>query len=61
MLPADVSWGDNPNGPGPRWRWRRPRPCPPGAWRTHWPCSSPAAKCMIMIGGREVDGQRGRC
>lgn len=59
MLPADVSWGDNPNGPE-------------GAVEVATPASVPASRvddavsklqsgknCMILIGGREVDSQRG--
>ncbi|MCB1675764.1 MAG: acetolactate synthase large subunit [Halioglobus sp.] len=59
ILPADVSWGDNPNGPE-------------GPVAADPPVAVPAERvneaiarlrsgknCMIMIGGREVDTQRG--
>jgi len=59
MLPADVSWGDNSNGPE-------------GAVTVAPPASVPASliddavarlqsgkNCMLMIGGREVDSNRG--
>ncbi|RLA45485.1 MAG: acetolactate synthase large subunit [Gammaproteobacteria bacterium] len=59
MLPADVSWGDNPGGAE-------------GAVEIAPPASVPASRvddavgklksgknCMILIGGREVDIQRG--
>ena len=59
MLPADVSWGDNPNGAE-------------GAVEAALPAAVPAARVdeavarlkssknsMIMIGGKEVDSQRG--
>ena len=59
MLPADVSWGDNSNGPE-------------GAVAVAPATSVPASRideavtrlqsgkhCMLMIGGREVDSNRG--
>ena len=59
MLPADVSWGDNPNGPEAAVAVASPAAVPAGRVQDALAMLKSGRKCMIMIGGREVDGQRG--
>ncbi|MEJ2530628.1 MAG: acetolactate synthase large subunit [Halioglobus sp.] len=59
MLPADVSWSDNPDGEeGPV---SLPGPTPVPAERLEEAVTRlrSGGNCMIMIGGREIDSQRG--
>ncbi len=59
MLPADVSWGDNSNGAeGPVTVAPADR-VPESRIEEAVAKLQSGANCMIMIGGREVDAQRG--
>ncbi len=59
ILPADVSWGDNPNGPGPGVV-LEPLPCVPQSRIDEAVVLlRSGASCMVMIGGREIDAQQG--
>ena len=59
MLPADVSWGDNPNGPEPAAAVAPPAAVPAERLEEAIKMLKSGEKCMIMIGGREIDCQRG--
>ena len=59
MLPADVSWGDNPNGPESAVARAVPAPGPASRVQDALARLRSGGKCMIMIGGREIDSQRG--
>jgi acetolactate synthase-1/2/3 large subunit len=59
MLPADVSWGDNPNGAEGAVDVAPPAPVPASRVGEAVAKLKAAKNCMIMIGGREVDAQRG--
>ncbi|MDH4041269.1 MAG: acetolactate synthase large subunit [Gammaproteobacteria bacterium] len=59
MLPADVSWGDNPNGPEGKVAVAPPAPVPAGRVDEALALLKSGARCMVMIGGREVDSERG--
>jgi acetolactate synthase-1/2/3 large subunit len=59
MLPADVSWGSNPNGPEGAVAVAPPAAVPAERVKTALGMLKSGSNCMIMIGGREVDSQRG--
>jgi acetolactate synthase-1/2/3 large subunit len=59
MLPADVSWGDNPNGAEAAVTVAPPAPVPASRVGQALAMLKSGDKCMLMIGGREVDSQRG--
>ncbi|MEZ5501153.1 MAG: acetolactate synthase large subunit [Halioglobus sp.] len=59
MLPADVSWGDNPNGAEPAAPVAPPVPVPSSRIDDAVARLTAGRRCMVMIGGREVDLQRG--
>jgi len=59
MLPADVSWGDNPNGPEARVAIEPPAVVPASRVDEAVARLKSGGNCMIMVGGREVDSQRG--
>lgn len=59
MLPADVSWGNNPNGPEGAVAPTRPAPVPSERIQRALDMLKSDANCMIMVGGREIDSQRG--
>ncbi len=59
MLPADVSWGDNKNGAEGAVEVASPARVPAGRIQEAVAKLRSGASCMIMIGGREVDAQRG--
>lgn len=59
MLPADVSWGDNPNGPEAAVEIAGPAPVPESRVDEVVARLKSGANCMIMIGGREVSSQAG--
>ncbi len=59
MLPADVSWGDNPNGPEGRVAVAPPAVVPAARLQQALALLQSGARCMVMIGGREIDGGRG--
>jgi acetolactate synthase-1/2/3 large subunit len=59
MLPADVSWGDNPNGAEAAVDIAPPLEVPASRIDTAVASLTSGKKCMLMIGGREVDLQRG--
>ena len=59
MLPADVSWGDNSNGPEGCCDCRARRPVPASRIDEAVARLQSGKNCMLMIGGREVDSNRG--
>jgi acetolactate synthase-1/2/3 large subunit len=59
MLPADVSWGDNPNGPEPAGPTPTATAVPQDRVEEAITRLRSGKNCMIMIGGREIDDQRG--
>ena len=59
MLPADVSWGNNPNGPEDAVAVTAPAPVPASRVDEALARLKAGRQSMIMIGGREVDSQRG--
>tara|TARA_R110002049_G_scaffold221643_9_gene393107 strand:+ start:871 stop:2430 length:1560 start_codon:yes stop_codon:yes gene_type:complete len=59
MLPADVSWGDNPNGAEAAIAIAAPTPVPDSRIDEAVAKLTSGKNCMLMIGGREVDQQRG--
>lgn len=59
MLPADVSWGDNPNGAEAAIAIEPPAPVPASRIEAAVAKLKSGANCMLMIGGREIDQQRG--
>jgi acetolactate synthase-1/2/3 large subunit len=59
MLPADVSWGDNTNGPEGAVTVAGPEPVPADRLDQAVAKLRSGDKCMLLIGGREVDDQRG--
>jgi acetolactate synthase-1/2/3 large subunit len=59
MLPADVSWGDNPNGAETAVVIDSPHPVPDSRIAEAVAKLKSGKKCMLMIGGREIDQQRG--
>jgi acetolactate synthase-1/2/3 large subunit len=59
MLPADVSWGDNSNGAEGAVEVAPPAPVPASRVDEAISKLQSGKNCMILIGGREVDSQRG--
>jgi acetolactate synthase-1/2/3 large subunit len=59
MLPADVSWGDNSNGAEGAVEVAPPAPVPDSRVDEAVSKLKSGKNCMILIGGREVDIQRG--
>ena len=59
MLPADVSWGDNPNGAEAAVEITPPALVPASRIDEAVAKLTSGKNCMLMIGGREVDQQRG--
>ncbi len=59
MLPADVSWGDNSNGPEPAIELAGAAEVPASRVDEALALLRGDGNCMIMIGGREVDNQQG--
>ncbi len=59
MLPADVSWGDNPNGPEAGVSGLGPAAIPESRVDEALARLKSGKKCMVMIGGRDVSSARG--
>ncbi len=59
MLPADVSWGENNNGPEGAVEITHPARVPEERVAEAVARLKSGGNCMIMIGGREVDDQQG--
>jgi acetolactate synthase-1/2/3 large subunit len=59
MLPADVSWGDNSNGPEEAVTVEEPAQVPESRIDEAVALLRSGGNSMIMIGGREVDSSRG--
>jgi len=59
MLPADVSWGDNPNGAEPAVEIAAPSAVPTERVDAAVARLTSGKNCMLMIGGVEIDRQRG--
>jgi acetolactate synthase I/II/III large subunit len=59
MLPADVSWGDNPNGAEPAIEIEPQATVPASAIAAVVAKLTSGKNCMLMIGGPEIDQQRG--
>jgi acetolactate synthase-1/2/3 large subunit len=59
MLPADVSWGDNPNGAEEAVTIASAATVPESRVDEAVAKLTSGKNCMLMIGGREVDLQRG--
>jgi acetolactate synthase-1/2/3 large subunit len=59
ILPADVSWGDNPHGPAAVTALAAPPAVPASRIDEAVAILQSGRNCMIIIGGREVDTQRG--
>jgi acetolactate synthase-1/2/3 large subunit len=59
MLPADVSWSDNPDGAAGAVEIAPPMPVPDQRIDEVVAKLQSGRNCMLMIGGREVDRQRG--
>ena len=59
MLPADVSWGDNSNGPEEAVTVEGPAQVPESRIDEAVALLRSGGNSMIMIGGREVDSQQG--
>ena len=59
MLPADVSWGDNPNGPEGAVAIAPPATVPASRIDEALARLKSGGNCMIMFGGSELDPQRG--
>ena len=58
MLPADVSWGDNPNGAEAAVAIDPPPSVPDSRIDEAVARLTSGKNCMVMIGGREIDLQR---
>ena len=58
MLPADVSWGDNPNGAEPAVAIEPPTSVPDSRIDEAVAKLTSGKNCMVMIGGREIDQKR---
>ena len=59
MLPADVSWGYNANGPEGAVDVAKPAPVPAQRVKAALEMLKSDGNCMIMVGGREIDSQLG--
>jgi acetolactate synthase-1/2/3 large subunit len=59
MLPADVSWGDNPNGAEPAVAIAPPAIVPASRIDEAVARLTSGKPCMLLLGGREIDLQRG--
>jgi acetolactate synthase-1/2/3 large subunit len=59
VLPADVSWGENPNGAEPVAAVGAPSQVPDERVEEAVAKLRSGGACMLMIGGREVDAERG--
>jgi len=59
MLPADVSWGDNPNGAEPAIERDAPLPVPASRIEAAVAKLTSGKKCMVMLGGREITREQG--
>jgi acetolactate synthase-1/2/3 large subunit len=59
ILPADVSWGNNPAGAESAPTIDPPAPVPAERVAEAVARLKAARNCMLMIGGREIDAQRG--
>jgi acetolactate synthase-1/2/3 large subunit len=59
ILPADVSWGDNPNGCAPAVTVPAPRVVPDERVNAAVTLLRSGKPCMLMIGGREIDTEQG--
>jgi acetolactate synthase-1/2/3 large subunit len=59
MLPADVSWGDNVNGAEPAIQVEGPPSVPSDSIDAVVAKLQSGKKCMLMIGGHEIDQHRG--
>lgn len=59
MLPADVSWGDNPNGPEEAVTLAPARRIPADKVADALAILGSGEKCMIMIGGRDISAKCG--
>ncbi|MEM1156261.1 MAG: acetolactate synthase large subunit, partial [Pseudomonadota bacterium] len=59
MLPADVSWSDNPNGPEAAISIEAPTPVPSQRVEKALQMLRSDAETMILVGGREIDERQG--
>ncbi len=59
ILPADVSWGDNPKGAAASVSIDPPAPVADSRIDEAAALLNSGKPCMIMIGGREIDAQQG--
>ncbi|MCX2982955.1 acetolactate synthase large subunit [Halieaceae bacterium IMCC14734] len=59
ILPADVSWGDNPNGAVAKVAIEPPTAVAEALIEDAVSRLQSGANCMLMIGGREIDKSRG--
>ena len=59
VLPADVSWGDNPHGAQGPIAQQPPARVPDARVEEAAARLSGDGNCMILVGGREIDTQRG--
>ncbi|MBE9538265.1 MAG: acetolactate synthase large subunit [Proteobacteria bacterium] len=59
ILPADVSWGDNPNGCAPGVSLPAPATVPDSRVDEAVSLLRSGKPCMLMIGGREIDSEQG--
>ncbi|MEM8661276.1 MAG: acetolactate synthase large subunit [Pseudomonadota bacterium] len=59
MLPADVSWSDNPNGPEAAIGIEAPTPVPSQRVEKALQMLRSGAETMILVGGREIDERQG--
>ena len=59
ILPADVSWGDNPNGCAPGASVSAPAVVPDDRVDAAIALLNSGQPCMLMIGGREIDTEQG--
>ena len=60
MLPADVSWSDNPNGPEPAVELAGPAPVDEVTIDRAASMLQSGANTLILIGGRDVTAEQGR-
>ena len=58
ILPADVSWGDNPNGCAPGASVPAPAVVPDDRVDAAIALLNSGQPCMLMIGGREIDTEQ---
>lgn len=60
ILPADVSWGENPNGPAPAPEIAEPAQVDAHRIQAAAQMLRSGKRCMLLIGGTEVTAEQGR-